>query len=89
MLTVEGGPASPKRSAQVLPFLEREPMLHGIAASVLRAGEPADLAVAVDRTGDVVAVGLRTEVKYLISRAREAGAPAAGSTAPSASGYTA
>jgi len=73
MLTVEGGPATPDRAARVRPFLLQEPVLHGIALSVLERGDPADLAV-VDRDGEPVAAGLRTETKYLLSRAADPGA---------------
>lgn len=76
MARVEGGPSTRGRAAAVLPHLDREPALHGIALSILRAGEPADLTVVTDADGQPLAVGVRTEVKYLLCRAREPGAAA-------------
>ena len=74
MLTVDGGPYTPDRAARALPFLLQDPVVHGIAISVLQAGG-GDLSIAY-RNGAPVAVGVCNEIKYLLSRSDDHDAPA-------------
>ncbi len=75
MLTVDTGPTTGERAARALPFLMREPVLHGIAVSVLHGGGAATLAIA-ERDGDPVAVGVCNDRKYLLSRSADVRAAA-------------